>query len=169
MDRTMNDEIDELDPIDEELVAYLDDELDSPDRARVERRLADDEAYRERLRSLQVTWDALDMLPKTVAGDAFAATTVEMVAVEEEDAVTQAVQQVRAQQSRRWLYITLASVAAAAIGFAVIYQVETNPDRALVRDLPVIERVDQLRNTPSVDFLKQLQQEGLFSAERHES
>ena len=49
----MSDEQFENDPLDEELVAYLDGELDAGERARVERRLADDAPYRERLRRLQ--------------------------------------------------------------------------------------------------------------------
>lgn len=163
-----SDELNELDPLDEELVAYLDEELSPSERVRVERRLAEDETYRERLRSLQATWDALDLLPKTTAGDAFAATTVEMVAAREEVVLTQAVQQVKTQQSRRWLWATLTGLAAATIGFVAVYRLETKEDRELVRDLPVIEKVDQLRNTPSVDFLMQLQQEGLFLADANE-
>jgi anti-sigma factor RsiW len=163
-----SDEVNELDPLDEELVAYLDDELSPSERARVERRLAEDEPYRERLRSLQATWDALDLLPKTTAGDAFAATTVEMVAAQEEEVATQAIQRVETQRSRRWLWLALTGLAAATLGFAVVYRMETKEDRALVRDLPVIEKVDQLRNTPSVDFLEQLQHEGLFLADANE-
>ena len=169
-----HDEVDELDPIDEELVAYLDDELEASDRARIERRLVEDEAYRDRLRTLQATWDALDLLPKTGAGDRFAATTVEMVAAEEEVAATQAVQLIERRRSLRWLWISAASLAAATTGFVIVYQLETRGDRELVRDLPVIERVDQLRNTPSIEFLRQLQEEGLFvpeplGSEPHES
>jgi anti-sigma factor RsiW len=163
------DEISDSDPIDEELVAYLDDELSSSDRARVERRLAEEEVYRERLRSLQAAWDALDLLPKTVASHGLTATVVSTVVAQEQQMATQAMQRIDAQRNRRWLGLTLASSIAAVIGFVVVYRSETSDNRALVRDLPVIEKVDQLRNTPSVDFLEQLREEGLFLADANDS
>ena len=48
----------DLSTLDEELVAYLDGELDPVDSSRVERRLADDELYRQRLAEMQHAWDA---------------------------------------------------------------------------------------------------------------
>jgi hypothetical protein len=39
------------------------------------------------------------------------------------------------------------------------------PNRELVRDLPVIERIDDYRNIDSMEFLQSLQSEGLFAAE----
>ena len=48
--------------IDEEIVAYLDGELDMETAAKVERRLADDPRYNARLNQLQRAWDMLDNL-----------------------------------------------------------------------------------------------------------
>lgn len=157
-----------VDPLDEELVAYLDEELEAAERARIERRLAEDEDYRERLRRLQQTWDALDLLPKAAASDGFASTTVGMVAAREEESLTQAVQSVVSRRQQRRLWITAAGMAAAAAGFAVMYYTVTADDRELVKDLPVIERVDQLQNTPSVEFLEKLREERLFLADSNE-
>jgi anti-sigma factor RsiW len=53
----------------EELVAYLDGELPPDDCRRVERRLAEDDDYRQRLRDLDQAWEALDALPATRADD----------------------------------------------------------------------------------------------------
>lgn len=155
-------ETDDLDPIDEELVAYLDGETDAAARVRIERRLADDAEYRDRLRRMQQTWEALDLLPRARAGDSFTSSTMTMVVAEQELAATQAVQQLQTQQGRRWIWAAAATAAAAIAGFALVYRSLTAEDQALVKDLPVIERVDQLHNTPSVEFLTQLQSEGLF-------
>ena len=48
----------------EQLVAYLDGELDAESSLQVERRLAEDAEFRRELRQLQRAWDMLDELPK---------------------------------------------------------------------------------------------------------
>jgi anti-sigma factor RsiW len=164
-----SDELDDVDPIDEELVAYLDDEIEPVDRARVERRLADDAAYRDRLRQLQRAWDALDALPQSSLGEAFTSSTMTMVVTEQEVATTQAVRKLQARRSRRWMVLAASALIAAAVGFVLVYRSLTESDRELVNDLPVIERVDQLHNTPSVDFLERLHEEGLFLANSDEN
>jgi anti-sigma factor RsiW len=155
----------DLDPIDEELIAYLDGEIDATGRLRVERRLAEDAAFRERLRRMQQAWEALDLLPRASAGEEFTSSTMTLVVAEQEVAATQAVQQLKSRQGRHWRWGVAATVAAVALGFGLVYRTLTTEDQALVKDLPVIERVDQLHNTPSVEFLTQLQQEGLFLAD----
>src|SRR5438309_11913316 len=70
--------------IDEEIVAYLDGELDSVAEAQVVRRLSEDAAYRARLGQLQQAWDMLDNLRRTEADDEFVQSTVAMVAVQGE-------------------------------------------------------------------------------------
>jgi len=164
-----SDELSDLDPIDEELVAYLDGELEPGHRARVERRLAEDADYRDRLRRLQQSWDALDLLSRATADDAFTSTTVGMVAAQQQEEATRAIRTFVARRSRRWLWIGAAGAAAAVLGFFLVYQRLTEGDRELVTDLPVIERVDQLHNTPSVDFLEQLREERLFLADSNEN
>ena len=85
---------------DESLVAYLDGELDATERARVEQRLNEDDAYRRRLRELQRSWDLLDLLPSPELSKSFCNTTVEM-------AVVIADERMRADQlrlpRRRWV------------------------------------------------------------------
>lgn len=159
----------DLDPIDEELIAYLDGEIDTSGRVRVERRLAEDALFRERLRRMQQTWEALDLLPRTNAGDAFTSSTMTLVVAEQEVAATQAVKQLRTRQGKRWWWGAVATAAAVVAGFALVYRTLTAEDQALVKDLPVIERVDQLHNTPSVEFLTQLQREGLFLADTNDN
>src|SRR5436190_13553747 len=92
----------DFDPIDEELVAYLDGEIDATGRLRVERRLAEDAAFRERLRRMQQTWEALDLLPRSSVGEEFTSSTMTLVVAEQEVAATQAVQQLKFRQGRHW-------------------------------------------------------------------
>ena len=151
--------------IDEELVAYLDGELDASGAARIERRLADDANYRARLAQLQRAWDMLDTLQRAEANDDFARSTVEMIAIKAvDDAKTGQMRAVR-QRNLTWIGISLALLVAVTSGYFILQWQLDKPNRELVRDLPVIERIDEYRDADSVEFLQQLHQEGLFAAE----
>ncbi|HUE71607.1 MAG TPA: hypothetical protein VMP01_12045 [Pirellulaceae bacterium] len=155
----------DVDSADEELVAYLDGELEAGNRAQVERRLADDAAFRTRLRLLQRTWDALDVLGRADVGEKFTRTTVEFVAVKAAEDVVQ--EQSRRNQKRTWSWIGWAAsaVIAAAAGWLVLANVLDRPNQQLLRDLAVIQRVDEYRNADSFEFVQAVEESGLFAAE----
>lgn len=151
--------------IDEELVSYLDGELDASGAARIERRLADDSTYRARLAQLQRAWDMLDTLQRSEAHDDFARSTVEMIAIRAaDDAKTGQMRAVR-QRNLTWVGVSLAVVIAMLSGYFLRQWRLDAPNRELVRDLPVIERIDEYRDADNVEFLQQLHDEGLFAAE----
>jgi len=151
--------------IDEELVAYLDGELAAEEAARIERRLAEDPLYRARLAQLQRAWDLLDTLQRAEADDELVHSTVAMVAIQaEQDARTQKLRIVR-RRTLGWLGLAAAVLLAAGGTYYLVYQRLAQPYQQLVRDLPVIERVDEYRNIDNVDFLKELARENLFAGE----
>lgn len=155
----------ETSEIDEQIVAYLDGELDTEEVARVERRLADDPAYRARLAQLERAWDMLDTLQRTEADDDFVNSTVAMVAVQaEQEAKTQAL---RVARRRNLTAAALAAVVllTGALTYGIVHRRVTRENRQLVRDLPVIERVDEYKYIDRLEFLKQLERENLFAAE----
>jgi anti-sigma factor RsiW len=155
----------ETSSIDEEIVAYLDGELDAEAEARVVRHLSEDATYRSRLGQLQHAWDLLDNLRRTEADDEFVNSTVAMVAVQaEQESKSQQMRVVR-QRSLAWLALTAVVLLSVASGYFVLHRRMTRGDRNLVRDLPVIERVDEYRNIDDIDFLKRLERENLFAAE----
>ncbi len=153
------------DPVAEELTAYLDGELDAARRAAVERRLADDEAYRQRLQSLDDAWQLLDELPRTEVDPSFTQSTVEMVALAAEEEVQQAGEITSRRRWLHWVAGTLAIVLATMAGYLVVDHFASQRNDQLVRDLPVIENVELYRHVDSVDFLRQLDAEGLFVEE----
>jgi anti-sigma factor RsiW len=150
---------------DDELVAYLDGELDAAAAARLERRLADDPPFRARLARLQQAWDLLDALQRSEADDDFTRSTVEMVALRAEGEVAAQNQAVRRSRGLAWAGLVGGACLAAALGYIVLHNRLTRSDRELVRDLPVIEKIDEYANVESVEFLERLQNEGLFAAE----
>lgn len=160
-----NDSLIETDGIDEEIVAYLDGELDSEAEARVVRRLSEDASYRSRLGQLQQAWDLLDNLRGSEADDEFGQSTVAMVAVQAEaEAKTLKLRVVR-RRKLTWLAVAALTLVSVVGGFAALRQRLTQDDRNLVRDLPVIERVDEYRNIDNIEFLRQLERENLFAIE----
>jgi anti-sigma factor RsiW len=160
-ERTANDG----DLLEEELVAYLDGELPDVDRARIERRLADDVSCQRKLAQLQKAWDLLDMLQKSEPDAEFTRSTVEMVAVQQEQEAELLQSTVKRSQVA-WIVGGGLAIALSLAGgfFLARYQLEA-PERQLLQDLPVIERVDQYRHAESVEFLESLRQEGLFAGE----
>jgi anti-sigma-K factor RskA len=155
----------EASTIDEELVAYLDGEL-SPDQAtRVERRMAEDPKYAARLNQLQRAWDLLDTLNRSEANDDFVHSTVEMVAVHAvEEAKTQKLRTVQ-RRNFGWVAMVALVLAGTAGTYFLIKDRLSRDNRELVRDLPLIERVDDYRNIDSLSFVKQLERENLFATE----
>jgi len=151
--------------MDEEIVAYLDGELDREAALAIERRLAEEPAYRARLTRLQQAWDLLDNLGRTEADEDFTHSTVAMVSVKASEDSTAGHDLARRRKQLAWAGLGALALVAAVAAFVVVDNRLNSENRALVRDLPVIERVDEYSNIENVDFLKQLQKEGLFAAE----
>jgi anti-sigma factor RsiW len=164
----MNEEpiLTEADRIQEELVAYLDGELDAAESDRIERRLADDPAYRQKLTELQAAWDLLDQLPRAPVTETFTQTTVEMVAVTAEAEALQAEKSLDRRRIGGWIALAACTLVAGLAGYVVMAQRLDSPNQRLVEDLPIIEHVELYRVAESVDFLRELEQADLFSEEQ---
>jgi hypothetical protein len=158
----MNDNDPKLTSLDEQLVAYLDGELDPESARRIEALLASDPEVRRHLQSLERTWELLDELDAAPVGEPFTQTTLEMVAVAAHDDLDRS----RAEaprRRRRWLLIVLGGLlAAAAAGFCAVALVAPDPNRQLLQDLPVLENFDEYRQVESIEFLRKLRDEKLF-------
>lgn len=152
-------------PETEELVAYLDGELSDDEAARVETRLAEEQAYREHLKTLQQTWDMLDALPRAEVTEGFTRSTVEMVAVAAERDMTTSLRVQQRSRYLRWGAALAVSVLLAFAGFALVRSRTNREHLQLVHDLPVIERLDEYREIEDVDFLEKLASTGLFDEE----
>jgi anti-sigma factor RsiW len=143
------------------LSAYLDGELDNQGRQRVEQLLAHDGALREELARLRQSWDLLDRLPRSAVNVSFTQTTVEMVALAAAD-----LQSPAKARAGRWLRpLILAGCLAAAIGtgFGLGRLAWPDPNEQLLRDLPLVEHLDAYQQAGSIDFLRGLEREHLFS------
>jgi hypothetical protein len=148
--------------LEEQLVAYLDGELDAESVRRIEERLGSEPEVREALNRLEQTWDVLDELGSTPVGDGFTRTTLEMVAVAAQEDVEHAKVEVPLRRRRRRWLLGAGILATVAAGFFTVYSVLPNPARQLLQDLPVLENLDEYRQIDDIKFLRLMKEKGLF-------
>jgi anti-sigma factor RsiW len=159
----MNGSLDSTSSDQEQLVAYLDGELAPDEALQVERRLSRDETFRQLLRGLQEAWDLLDELPQPTIDEDFTQTTVEMVAVTMAEEVHR--QQDRWRERKTIKRVAQAAVVAASVGlgFWCVRYLQEQSDREILRDLPVIEHVNQYAEVDDLSFLEKMLDEGIFA------
>jgi hypothetical protein len=151
--------------LEDELVAYLDGELDDESGRRIEQLLATDPKVRAALQGLERTWELLDGLDRAHPEESLTRTTLEMVALAAEEDVQQQQAEIPRRRRRRWLLGSGALAAVALAGFLAVALLRPNPNEQLLRDLPVLENLDQYRQVDDIEFLRLLDQEGLFAKE----
>jgi len=151
--------------LEEQLVAYLDGELDAEAGRRIEQLLAVDSGVRRKLQYLQGAWELLDELETSPVEEDFTRSTLEMVTV----AAGEEVKQGRAQASRtrrqRRAVAAAGLFAAAAAGFAAVALWLPDPNWQLLDDLPVLESFDEYRQIDDIEFLRTLHREAVFAEE----
>lgn len=160
----MNDEIEQPDSqLDEQLVAYLEGELNAEAAREVEALLAGDEAVRARLQLLDRSWQMLDELDTADAGDEFTRSTMELVVVEAGREAESESFKALWRRWLAWLLTPLALVASLAAGLATVVQFAPDPDRALADARPVLENLDEYRQVDDVALVRLLAEQGVFA------
>jgi anti-sigma factor RsiW len=163
----------------EELVAYLDGELDQRAARAVEAKLNRDPRIRAEAEALRRSWHLLDFLPKPEPSATFTNRTMTRVST------LRPLTQVKSGfRWRPWAFSlgwAAALVAAGWIGYASVpvpapapvnlppaTQPATEVDPELVRDLAVIEHLHQYENAGDIHFVNELDRPELFGGERPE-
>ena len=162
---TDNDLLNDSDPFREELVAYLDGELDAEQSRKVEERAATDPDTRRALEELDRSWHLLDDIDASITNEDFTRTTLEMVALAAADDAKRAKVEAPRRRSRRWLIAVASVVAASLAGFGLVYAFVPDPNAQILHDLPLLENLDQYRQVDDIKFLRSLQGEKRFASE----
>jgi hypothetical protein len=150
----------------EDLVAYLDGELDIDTARDLEDLLATDPAAREKMQRLEQAWDLLNELPQSDVDQSFTQSTIEMVAVSAAEEIRKQ-QEEAPRQRRRQMLLGVAGLAVAlALGFATVSLLWPDSNRQLLEDLPLLEQLDQYRQVENIDYLRALREQGLWSDEQ---
>ena len=148
----------------DDLVAYLDGELDDESKRRVESLLAREPAVREELTRLKISWELLESLPAASVGEGFARNTLEMIAISaEHDARASQAWQRFCRRRNSWL-VAFAVLLAAAAGYAGADRLWPDRNAALAQDLALLWRLDEYLYAGDMEFARQLAEPKLFGA-----
>lgn len=149
--------------VEEELVAYLDGELDGAAAILVERRISEDREYRQQLQKLQHAWELLDALPTSEVSEDFTQSTVDMVVVSAQQAAEEAGLLAPRKHLLRKMLFGATLCLGCLLGYLLLMFYFESDNRHLVKDLEVIENMDIYTHVGSMQFLKALQGVGYFS------
>ena len=150
---------------DEQLVAYLDGELDADASRDVEQQLASNVAVRERLHKLERAWDVLNELPESDVSPQFANTTLEMIAQTAEKEQRGKDSWLLAPRTRRLFTAGLVLLIAFGLGFLLSANRGRAANEQLVNELPILEELDAYRRADNIEFLRMLRDAELFPVE----
>ncbi len=154
----------ELDPIDEEIVAYLDDELDPESRAAFERRLDDDPELRARVDAERDAWNALSLLDVEAPNENLPDVVVERLDDETQTELRELSASLRRRRALRVLWFGSVALFLAALGFGVCSFFFPDVQTRRERDFRVVERLAQLEIVDDFAYLTALDASGLFAA-----
>jgi len=154
-----------VDPLDEQLTAYLDGELPPEEARALEQRLARDVTVRERLRELAGAWDLLDNLPRSTVDENFAKTTVAMVAVAAKEDLAELQTTAPRHKRQQWLSRAVGIVAALILGYSGFTWFWPDPNQTLLSNLSLVQNWQLYQEADSIEFLNQLDRAGLFWSE----
>jgi len=146
-----------------DLVAYLDGELAGAAVQEIEQTLAESPVARHEVEMLTRTWELLDTLPRAAASQEFIANT--LTSIQALDHRTPLSEQQWYQRARRGVVVAgwVAGLAmASAVGFLITSRWIPDKSAALIRDFPVIRELDTYTEIDNVEFLRELQESGLF-------
>ena len=147
----------------EDLVAYLDGELPEDQVQQIDRVIAGSEVARHEVEALARTWERLDILPPAKASEDFASKTMTNLKVMETPFRIEE-QWWFGHFRRAWViagWIAALSLCG-WLGFQITRYWIPNPNEDLLRDLPVIENLDQYQEAREIEFLNELKKTSLF-------
>lgn len=144
------------------LVAYLDGELNEGATNEIEQLLANSAEARAEVERLSTTWNFLDDLAQPKASPGFSEKTLATVKIAEVQAGNGSRWSVRARRGAVTIVWIAALVLSAGIGFMATHHWIPNPATTLSDELPLIESLHIYSEVETVDFLTQLKNSKLF-------
>lgn len=144
------------DALEEQLVAYLDRELDESASRQVEELIARDPKVQDAVTKLEEAWDTLDQLGRSDVDHMFTRSTLEMVAVAVEQEVKAEQSELPRRRRRYRLAVAASLLVSAALGFALAAKFWPDPNQQLLADLPILLRLAEYRQVDDAQFLQRL-------------
>jgi anti-sigma factor RsiW len=142
----------------ENLVAYLDGELDESQAEEVEQGLKDSVVARHDVEMLSRTWDLLNFLPGVKASEEFSRKTLSTVQTSPGPAVSR-IGDVLSRNGRRAALLSAWAAVLLVCGL-VAYQAThrwvPDPNAELLDDFDIVENLDDYQEVGNIEFLKAL-------------
>jgi anti-sigma factor RsiW len=148
------------------LVAYLDRELDEAEAHALEAKLIQSVSARREVEALEKTWELLDYLPRPQASPELTSRTLSQAAqLASPDERLLTVAKATARRLGRVLACAALVVACLGVGYLSTRWLWPNPTVRLTRDLSLAEHLDEYQTVGSFEFLKQLDESGVFDTD----
>ncbi len=144
----------------EDLVAFLDGELDEDKARQLEGRLNLDPQVRAEAEAFQQTWGLLDYLPRPEPSESFTHRTLERLAVQ--TSTLRRGPAVRWLAGLAWAAGVVLAAGAGLWAAGLLWPKSAAADQALVRHLRVIDNLPRYEQIDDLDFLKALDAPDLF-------
>jgi hypothetical protein len=148
----------------ENLVAYLDGELDEDNSRQIEQVLAASPTARREVEVLMGTWEMLDVLPQREASEQFVEDTMATIELAKQSTtIEHPLTDSQPKFPIKTVAVWMTGLAVSAIfGFFITNQLIPNPSETLVQELPLINELHLYSEVDSLEFLTELQQAELF-------
>ncbi|MFP6763901.1 MAG: hypothetical protein VB858_09790 [Planctomycetaceae bacterium] len=158
----------------EDLVAYLDGELNDQAAANVEKTLAADAGARQNVENMTRTWELLDLLPEVRTSQNFTEKTLTVIQAKATASLTaDSAENVHndvyhGRMRERTMTVArraggfLVLLLIASLGFHSTFQSDPVPRKKLLQELSIAKRLDEYQEAGDIEFLKALHESGLF-------
>ena len=146
------------------LVAYLDDELNEAEARAIATKLTQSVSARREVDALSKAWELLDFLPRPKASDDFTSRTLtkaERLSIPGDWIASVASR--TARHAGRMAVWTVGAAALFVLGAVATRYLWPDPTARLARDLSIAESYDEYRAVGSVEFLEALDRSPDFS------
>lgn len=149
----------------ENLVAYLDGELDEASGKEIEQVLGVSPVARHDVDMLSRTWDLLNLLPEVAAPEDFTQKTLDSIRLSEQPKfqIDEAAVSRTVKRGAAMALAALVLAAAGVAGFLATSRWIPNEADELLNDFEIISELDKYQTAGSEEFLKLLQQHHEFT------
>lgn len=158
---------------DEELVAYLDGELEDAAAREIEQKIANDPIARTKTQSLKKTYDLLDYLPRPEPSADFATKTVTQILPYSQPSTSHSSINESIPRPRiAWPWLSIAAAFSIVIGLAIglITRTPSTKELPLTPDLlPLLSRLSFYNGVDDLEFLRKLDRPDLFGDDAEEN
>ena len=153
---------DQTEPDVELLVAYLDGEMDTQGVRQVEDRLSVEPDLREKMASLEQTWNMLGELESVPVDKELVRSTMEVVTLTIEKELGDDEKKVEQRKLYDRLILAAILIMFGVIGYQLAALVGVHVQNQLVDDVPIIRQINDYKEIGSFEFLKALSEKDVF-------